>query len=465
MFNVQLKNQILDDYTDKLDISDSDKERLEQTYERVADWLKKGDELSKLDIHIFSQGSVGLGTVIKPVGRDDYDVDAVCKFDKKDICLGAEKLKQLVGDRLKENKSLDYHLDEEGKRCWTLIYKDYHIDVLPSVATNDDYILATNKDEDDVYTYVRTNPEGYKKWFLSVANRYNRMLLDSAKIDKLPEYIHKTPLQKAVQLLKQHRNVMFKGDKDKPISIIITTLCAMTYEKGSNIFEALEEFITGYGKYITSNQNGYLIENPTVHGENFAEKWNSNPEKKDAFDKWIELFKEDFVKLMNSVSIDDFLKTGERMFGSSFIQSAKETLNIREYINSPKSISQSVSYLTKEPFSCCQQTINFSLQVTVKGSRGLTDEIYRQGTPKISKNRDLEFVTMGAPRGKTYWQVVNTGKEAFDAYGLRGEWHEDNDSIHTESTLYSGKHFIRCAVVNNNQCVGMSNWLEINIGE
>ena len=465
MFNDYLKNKILDDYTDKLDISDCDMEKLNQTYQTVADWLKKGDELSEFDIHIYSQGSVGLGTVVKPVGRDDFDVDAVCQLDNTATCLKAEGLKQLVGDRLKENKSLDYHLDEEGKRCWTLIYNDYHLDVLPSVDTDDDYILATNKDENGAYSYVRTNPLGYRKWFLNIANKYNRMLFDNAKIDKLPEYVHKTPLQKAVQLLKQHRNMMFKGDKDKPISIIITTLCALTYEKGSNVFEALEEFINDYAKHIHRDQKGYLIENPTVRGENFAEKWNSNPTKKAAFDKWIDQFKEVFSKLMNSKSIDDFLQTGKEMFGSSFVQSAKETLNIRDYNNSPKSIYQSISYLIEEPFSYCQKARNFSLQVTVKGSNGGADVIYKQGTPRIPKERDLEFVTIGAPSGRTYWQVVNTGLEAFDDYGLRGEWHEDNHSIHTEKTLYSGKHFIRCAVVNDDQCVGMSNWLEINIGE
>ena len=76
----------------------------------------------------------------------------------------------MVGEGLKNNRNLNYHLDEEGKRCWTLIYKNYHLDILPAVNNpNQDYIYGTNKDANGNYTYIKTSPKKYQEWFLSIA--------------------------------------------------------------------------------------------------------------------------------------------------------------------------------------------------------------------------------------------------------------------------------------------------------
>jgi hypothetical protein len=64
------------------------------------------------------------------------------------------------------------------------------------------------------------------------------------KIDELPLYRWKTPLQRAVQILKRHRDVMFeKNPNAKPISIIITTLAALCYSGESDISSTLQNII------------------------------------------------------------------------------------------------------------------------------------------------------------------------------------------------------------------------------
>lgn len=42
-------------------------------------------------------------------------------------------------------------------------------------------------------------------------------------------------LQRIVQILKRHRDIMFNGDEDKPISIIITTLASRAYRGETNL--------------------------------------------------------------------------------------------------------------------------------------------------------------------------------------------------------------------------------------
>ena len=56
----------------------------------------------------------------------------------------------------------------------------------------------------------------------------------------MPAYKEKkSPLQRVVQILKRHRDLMFNGDESKPISIIITTLAARAYNKETDVLDAL----------------------------------------------------------------------------------------------------------------------------------------------------------------------------------------------------------------------------------
>ena len=107
-------------------------------------------------------------------------------------------------------------------------------------------------------------------------------------------------LKRSVQLFKRHRDVYFqnKNNEIKPISIIITTLAAKSYKNCienrtyvneldllMDILEGMEIFIEIYhfnGKRL------YVVPNDTTAGENFAEKWNTDPRLAEAFYEWNE---------------------------------------------------------------------------------------------------------------------------------------------------------------------------------
>lgn len=126
-------DKILDQITTELELTDSQEGAVEKAYNAVADWLNQNDSLLKeYGISIFPQGSIKLGTVVKPLKQDDYDVDLVCVFNKNANKLTAEQIKLFVGKRLKENQRYKTMLGKEGKRCWTLQYSDslnFHMDI------------------------------------------------------------------------------------------------------------------------------------------------------------------------------------------------------------------------------------------------------------------------------------------------------------------------------------------------
>ena len=97
-------------------------------------------------------------------------------------------------------------------------------------------------------------------------------------------------------ILKRHRDMMFEDNsKDKPISIILTTLSAHAYNGEESIGSALLSILARMKDGIHFDGNKYVINNPTDALENFADKWETHPERAEAFFSWLAQAQEDFV--------------------------------------------------------------------------------------------------------------------------------------------------------------------------
>ena len=214
-------NRIYENIIEEISISKTMLNKAVESYEAVGNWL--GECEPNLDVRIMPQGSMNLGTVVKPISdKDDYDIDLVCLL-KNGCELNAKQIKEIVGSRLKEHKTYKNMLEPEGKRCWTLQYEEFHMDVLPCVPKDTYYIepgkteiRLTHKIDDVKYEDRYSNPAEYKLWF---EERMQTILLKSKRlcamenkveIDDVPTYSVKTPLQKAIQLLKRHRDIALK---------------------------------------------------------------------------------------------------------------------------------------------------------------------------------------------------------------------------------------------------------------
>jgi len=154
-----------------------------------------------------------------------------------------------------------------------------------------------------------SNPEGYAIWFES-RMRLARHLLETraiqakvAKVDDLPVYKWKTPLQLVIHILKRHRDVVFEQDQErKPISIIITTLAAKAYNGESDLSLATEQILSNMEMEINSTQP--RVPNPVNPIEDFADKW-EKPEGrrlhlKENFFRWLAHAKADIQKILTS---------------------------------------------------------------------------------------------------------------------------------------------------------------------
>lgn len=346
-------NKLYEYIVDEISISDTMLDKAIQSYGAVGKWL--GDCDPDLDVKIMPQGSVNLGTVIRPISdEDDYDIDLICLL-KNGYEMAAAEIKKIVGQRLKEHKKYNEMLEEEGKRCWTLQYEEFHMDILPSVPKNYIYvepekteIRLTHRLDNGSHIDKFSNPAKYKLWF---EDRMKPILLESKRsfamkkqveIDNVPTYSVRTPLQKAIQLLKRHRDIIFAGDKEgiAPISIIITTLAAKAYNNETNTYDALNGILSRMANYIERDESGkYKICNPVMEEENFADKWASEPEKAKAFFVWLKRAKEEIVTkpmlLEDAVEQSRLIKScfGTRVTNSAFNRIGEETRIARENQN------------------------------------------------------------------------------------------------------------------------------------
>lgn len=352
-------NEIFENLGASLDVPESRYDELVSSYQAVGKFL--GDESSPLAPYkpeIQPQGSFLLGTMITPINEnDDLDIDLVCELMEKHPSWTAENLKAIVGDRLNSSERYKKLLDEEGCRCWTLLYRKdsdnasnkYHMDILPCVNNEKtrlreqyfsvsveqveklalritDKKLPNYKYETDSKKWLKSNPFGYAKWFEDRCSILTRRtaLLSEAKIGNVPAYKeNKSPLQRVVQILKRHRDMMFNGDENKPISIIITTLAARAYNKETDVLDALVNVVNSMEKYIErdSRTGQYIVQNPVNSEENFTDKWIETPQKQQNFFAWLNQVKQDVEQITEKKGgLQLIAESMNKPFGKDIVQ-------------------------------------------------------------------------------------------------------------------------------------------------
>lgn len=331
---------LLDQICQALELTAAQLEAARTSYEAVAEWLSGSDNPLLKWIDIYAHGSTGLGTTVKPIGREDFDVDLICKVLRFTADRPPAELKRIVGDRLKENARYAAML-EEKKRCWRLNYaREYHLDISPTInnakCANGGELVPDKK----LREFKPTDPKGYKALFerraaLIPTLRMQKALAaeDRAAVEPFP--VHGTAkgiLRRTVQILKRHRDVHFLEvvEEIAPISIIITTLAAQSYEYcvKSFVFDSELDVLIAtirlmphfIDKPVVNGRRIYVVANETTVGENFAERWNTEPARAAAFYEWHAKALADFEALPDLQGIDVIGKSLEGSLGSSVVR-------------------------------------------------------------------------------------------------------------------------------------------------
>ena len=303
----------------------------EEKYRAVGDWLaSNGTSLALYAPEVYPQGSMLLGTTVRPDGRSEYDLDLVCQLH---YCAHQPPLTiyDWVYGRMAANGTYREML-EKLKRCLRLNYTgDFHLDILPACPNdrigNGSIIVPDRKLE----CWMHSNSKGFAAWFFERCRLRDelaeRMLKGS--VEPLPSAVpseFKFPLQRIVQLMKRHRDIYFHGGRDIARSVILTTLAGSFYMGQRSLSLALEGVLDKIHLALEAHPEVPRILNPVHACENFADTWDQ--EKYEKFNSYIRNFRRGLKSALHPTVTEDrqgLEKTSEslgELFGANRVKDA-----------------------------------------------------------------------------------------------------------------------------------------------
>lgn len=345
-----------------LDIPKSLYEKAAERHKSLGEWLKReSSAVRHLNPDIRPQGSFRYGTVIRPLFEDDeYDLDNVCvltALGKTDMT--QKQLKQLYGEEIKAYARKYGMLAPVGEhhRCWRLRYADevsFHLDTLPCVPEDAGVkerltgvsvapdlarraVAITDRRhpqyEEITRAWLSSNPRGFAAWFEQRAAlgrvRGVKEGQIRATVEDVPPYEWKTPLQRSIQILKRHRDVMFREKRDlAPISMIITNLAARAYEGETDIGTALVRIVDRMPSFIRPERP--RVPNPADPAEDYADKWARDDRLEKCFWDWYYAVKSDISRLAALLGRDELGEGAKKMFDVTFTNEELRMLGIEE---------------------------------------------------------------------------------------------------------------------------------------
>jgi hypothetical protein len=338
LFSSQALDELLGTGIRQLDITPAERSLAVARYSAVARSLAEHWDTDPHDGLVYPQGSMRLGTITRNFHRDDeIDIDLVARRDQPKESISQAELKADTGLGLEKfvlGQPEGAPALDEGKRCWTLHYPGFHLDVLPALpnlsASSHSAIIITDT---EVLRWQFSNPIAYAAWFHDVMAKELedklKVLAKRMDIAQVPDWQMKTTLQQTVQALKRHRDIYFTDRLDqRPASIVVTTLAAHAYRGGGDLYEVLDDITDRMPGFVQRDGHRYIVANPVEPGENFAERWNGKPERAVAFFRWIEQAKADFDGLSHAGGgLDTVIRKMAGMLGERAARDASQGLS------------------------------------------------------------------------------------------------------------------------------------------
>lgn len=358
MYFLNSKTAQIDDLlaraAENLQLDKTRREKIESSYKAIQDVLDNDQVyFHSKNFEIYPQGSVRIGTTVKPIAANEFDLDIVLHikdnvYEQTDPMKVFNELKRVLQENGKYKDKV-----KPKTRCVRLNYTgDYHMDILPGCqhnVYNDDKIVIPDR---ELKKWLISNPRGYAKWFLGKAESVKQTLLEKAyAAEEIPsdEFATKKPLQRAVQIIKRYRDLFFEKSPDYATpSIVITTLAGQLYQNQDSIFETIDNIITQiYGKVNLSRTKRIKVLNPVDNEEDFTDKWEREPKYYTEFIRFTEALYQSWQKLKQNNGIVEESNILKGLIGDSLYSDSikQQTLLTEDYRRKGKVFSSSATGL------------------------------------------------------------------------------------------------------------------------
>jgi hypothetical protein len=316
-------DDLLNRIGEKLQLDKTRRKKTEDSYLAVCKWIKEDTKyFDNYDIDFYPQGSYSIGTTVKPMSKEEFDLDFVL---------------HIYGNYYTENpmnvlKQLERRFGEHDvykemytvkNRCIRLNYaREFHMDILPGFPT-EVFIKEDTKlkvPDRTLKDWTDSNPKGYIKWFES-QSRIKILMEKAAKIEPLPDdipYERIEPLKRIVQLIKRYRNIYFAEMSDRaPGSIVLTTLCGHYYQSEENVYLGARSILNRMYNDIIKSSTPIEIRNPANNDEILSEKWIEDEALYKDFKKFIFRLRTDWNNLIELETLEEKANVLKELFGET----------------------------------------------------------------------------------------------------------------------------------------------------
>lgn len=311
-------------------LSKTEHKKAQEHYKAIADWLlDPSSPLFRLYPSIYAQGSMAIGTEVKPLRNSKVDLDQVCACDCESLPDSSPRqIYDLVLNRLLQSGVYASRITQLPK-CIRISYAhQFHLDVVPArLLQSSNYPTAIEIIDREKNSWLLTDPKEYIRYFKSrevvSVDRFGRLDL-AASADPAPEYdpIHaRSPLARVVQLLKRRRDIFYDQPDNLPASILLTTVAAEEYDGQLLCYDAICHILTATLARFDS-QGMIVVKNPSAPFENLAAAWTVSDHHR--FKQFISDFRSRLEELRFSHGHEECQRKLLEMFGESAVTAAYE---------------------------------------------------------------------------------------------------------------------------------------------
>ncbi|MEK6285606.1 MAG: nucleotidyltransferase [Acidobacteriota bacterium] len=312
-----------------LQLSLTDYKLAVEHYQAIGKYLQaEGSPIARYDPDIYPQGSLRIGTTVKPRGRQEFDLDLVCELLglKAEFCGNPIKLLTDIEAWLKAN-GLYKDKVELMNRCVRVNYEhQFHLDILPACPDGAAGYCCVVVPDRKAHGWKPSNPKGYAEWFEKVAksSEFEAYFKAIEPLPHLEPLELKPPLKRAVQLIKRDRDIKLGYDSKAAISIVLTTLSALNYFGQESVNETLTCVLEGIVAKLPSDGSIMKVVNPMNKDETLSERWDADPKLYAEFREWITEFRDTWREVNRAAGLPARTPQLSKLFGEDRVKSAIE---------------------------------------------------------------------------------------------------------------------------------------------
>lgn len=331
---------ILKQICKELQIPSTKHDLAEKAYSDLAKKLDADDNKFKpWGVSIYPQGSFAIGTTVKPLKGEEYDVDLVCELQKLPGTVSQADLHNAFVDEIGKIYGTDKV--EKKKRCVRVVFKnDFHMDILPAkpdFIRGGTCILVPDK---ELKEWKPSNPKEYANLFARQSQNFS--LVKTAMADEFPDeeaHYEKKPLQNTIQLIKRWRDVIFENEEYSPRSIVLNTLIMNTYNSTASVNSTFYGAISAMTDMMSNSSIPLRVINPTNPQEVFSEKWISEPKGYYLFQSKLLELKKEWEEIVRETNIISLSKRLSRIFEEKVVASSMDKISKLRTQNNTKCLN------------------------------------------------------------------------------------------------------------------------------